>query len=499
MADRETFDRTLVDPAPDALDAALREAVRVANTGNETKSKLIKWPPADLPQFLQRLGEAPDGLHGWHGGTKKKYFAGKSQVTAAWWTNQFGEKHVRVLGGHGLTTGGRLRIGETGQYQFGTPLSYAELLYPERVARARLPGGAELLVGVCDCGAVGSFAALGWTGPSCGPCRDHGLEGHAALPVPWHEAGVKYGPYARYYLTSLAFDPTGRSLFFTNDGLWCWTFATGAVEAVAYPPHLGRCWQFALQPDGKRALLFGARGEYPQETSVALWEVGTPSAVEWVLEPDWARRLEPSPDGETVAVSQGAEVSDWHSLRSAHDGRVLRTLTPPGNGRVVFSPDGQRLLVTDREGTAKLWDVHTDTVQSLPVRLLHEMVFGPDGRVLYAFSEGSSAGGTPAEVDGLRVIRVRFPGTGDASPYLRATVSPDGRVLVAALGGQLYFADPSGAAVGKWCGLNVFASGMHLFAWSPDGRWLATADRDGTIRLWPWPGVYEAARAAETG
>ena len=64
-----------------------------------------------------------------------------------------------------------------------------------------------------------------------------------------------------------------------------------------------------------------------------------------------------SPDGRWVAAGGGTQVRVW----DAATGERLHTLNVSANGAqcVRFSPDGQRLMTSTREGTLILWDVTT--------------------------------------------------------------------------------------------------------------------------------------------
>jgi WD40 repeat protein len=123
---------------------------------------------------------------------------------------------------------------------------------------------------------------------------------------------------------------------------------------------------------------------------------------------------------------------------------------------VAFSPDGRLLAAGDGASQVTLWD--TDTGQS--VRVLHG---GPPGAPEIDRAIGSLA----FSPDGTRL------GAGLGMPTM--SVLDYGRQAVKVW-------DPrTGNEVGSW---GAHANTIAGLAFAPDGRRLATASHDGTVKLW---------------
>ena len=90
-----------------------------------------------------------------------------------------------------------------------------------------------------------------------------------------------------------------------------------------------------------------------------------------------------SPDGTRLAVGGGVGI--W--LYDAHSHEVLLLLTDHTSAvwSVAFSPDGETLASGGGDGTVRLWDARTGTLQHTlegHTFRVHSVAFSPDGETL---------------------------------------------------------------------------------------------------------------------
>jgi WD40 repeat protein/beta-lactamase regulating signal transducer with metallopeptidase domain len=259
----------------------------------------------------------------------------------------------------------------------------------------------------------------------------------------------------------------------------------------------------AFSPNGKR--IVSASG-----STVQLWEAATGKELPL---PEGHRRAPTnivlSPDGK-VAVSWGADrvIRRWESAT----GRSLGSFPAPARTtRAALSPDGRTIALANADGTVRLHDTATGKeVNRLKGQRGAALAFAPDGKTLAVRGNDNAIrlyeAATGAEVRQIVLRREENPGRGTViifggqgavarGPGL--AFSPDGKLLAAPAPARrnadniLVLLD---VATGKELRKIDLPQAITSFAFSPDGRVLATENTDRTVTLWEVASGKERAR-----
>jgi WD40 repeat protein len=275
-------------------------------------------------------------------------------------------------------------------------------------------------------------------------------------------------------VTSVAITPDGQTLAAAIDRtINLWSLADGRLQHTCVG-HESDVLAIAFSPDGKLLA-----SESSEDRTVRLWQIATGKEVGPLRGPKlpYCWGLAFSPDGRLLAsCSYDGSVQLWdvvsHRIRRVLHGHVGMA------SRVAFSPDGKWLASAGEvDQRIRLWEVasgwQVDEFRPEKPNRLTDVAFSPDGRSLAA------AGSEHTEVWELATRQRRVP--------LRIgcvlSFRPDGRVLAAGgwLDGsvRLWEVGTDPARVQR---LALFPQGtLHKVAFTPEGRYLATANPDGTV------------------
>jgi WD40 repeat protein/tRNA A-37 threonylcarbamoyl transferase component Bud32 len=291
------------------------------------------------------------------------------------------------------------------------------------------------------------------------------LEAHTGLVMQW------------------VFSPDGKRLASAGDRtIKVWDTDTGR-EQLALKGHTDDIWSVAFRPDGR--LLASAGGDQ----TVRVWDALTGKEVLTLKHTSSVRSVAFSPDNRRLAAVAADGVAKIWDLTSDPESVAVRDPGHEGVMGVAFSPDGRHLASVGRWTKLKVWDAATGR----EVRTLsgHSTVaFSPDGRWL---ASGQSK--LPGQQNGVTVWKAatgekvrEFKGYNGrkGSPISALAFSPDSRRL--ACGVPLRNNE---VRIKIWDiarGREIFSLEDHIdvncIAFSPDGKWLATASIDRTMKIW---------------
>ena len=260
--------------------------------------------------------------------------------------------------------------------------------------------------------------------------------------------------------------------------------------------HSDRVAMMLIAPDGNWLASTSDDGTvqiWDPRTGQALYEVGhsTPSAIDYTRR----RLLAVAPDGSWLALASefgGVEIWDPHT---GHPHHALTGSPGSYNSPVealAVAPNGRWLAIAQHDGTVQIWDPHTAQTGHTLDGLTTRTQSGTTRRAI----------ATPSQKRFSRRIGIGLTGIvahkGDTEQRVQLAVAHDGRWLaLAGTDGTVRIWEPhTGQTRHTLAGHSGAAKALVV---APRGDWLASAGEDGTVRIWdPHTGQTRHVATAHT-
>ena len=282
------------------------------------------------------------------------------------------------------------------------------------------------------------------------------------------------------------FAKNGSALIQSAEGqIQSWDLATAKPIEIVPAKQDGPVSEIATNANGNILALIAGR-------KVKIWDTATGKLVDDVVghgdQP--INAVDVSPDGKTVAsIAQDGVIRLWDVPRK-RERLVLRGHIAPAWG-LSFSPNGERLVSASFNGQVIVWD--TTATEVLPAKL-HEwqlpggvmrVSFAPDNRHVATLNDNGTTWIMRLPRKSIRSTDnpVRVVVKDDAKNTDRIVRATNTNTPLAA--GALVARPAKLPGVRSWSiETKAHRGTVTSTAYSPDGKWLATACDDGALRLW---------------
>jgi WD40 repeat protein len=172
-----------------------------------------------------------------------------------------------------------------------------------------------------------------------------------------------------------------------------------------------------------------------------------------------------------------AVTGEIRDLRSVDDARTVTEVVSLSDGRLLIAAGGH----------VRRWDLNDGTSESLierPGQTVVRFDASPDGRFLLACGFNIDEPAGPATYHDLQSGE-SWELTAHGSEIHSVALDPSGEIaMTGSAEGVVHVGPVSGAAPHLLLGHEGMVWALRV---TPDGRWVVSAGKDGTVRLWPMP------------
>jgi hypothetical protein len=487
----------LIDPSAEKVVEFLAVAVKQGNL--RAKLGRLTVAPAELRAAAEACVRLPEGARRWVDVTAAAQFLAGTMPTTlaglAWWVSPLGKRHVRIAGRRAE------RDCDHAGGLFG-PRNVERLplwlLYPDRMF-LRTRNGERELIALCACGAAGPPASLGWVGECCGPCHDREEEGAPAPSLPFADTGTREHHDSAVHALGLSLDgqmlvsfsgaPLGKNR--GSDGLLSFSDVRTCQVATADSPPVGAPGDRAMLACGGKRMFDGCGMQLWEITGAPVKGAMTAVPTERVVCVALSRNdklLARGLMGRTVRVD---DISKWPKAKE------VRTFSATACS-LAFAPDGQKLAVGALSNWVHLFDVAGEGARHLRVdvkQAVRALAFDPEGHRIVA-GTGPSPYREVRALPGVVAGQVLLWDLSSPSPRGTTLQTHDGAVLAVAFTPDGRYLASAGAdrAVKFWDlqanreagALEWHVGAVNALAFTPDGETLVTGSDDWLVKLCPW-------------